>query len=197
MKSRLLAGVLGLAVLTGGCTTLPPAEPPPALPAPPAPVPAPPRVEEPVVAEPPPERVVRIVIPPTPVIAEPAAALKAVQYFSQLKQRPLREQKLEQERLRKSFAGSRSDHDRMRLALALSVPGSSLKEEAQALELLEPLARDPNNEYQELASLLSTLLSEQRRRGEQALQLQNKLEGIKALEKEMHERANVREGKTR
>jgi hypothetical protein len=195
MKSRFLAGMLGLAALTGGCTTLPEEPPPP--PAPPAPVPAPPRIEEPVVPEPPPEPVVRILIPPAPVIAEPAPALKAMQYFAQLKQRPLREQKLEQERLRKSFAGSRSDHDRMRLALALSMPGSSLKEESQALELLEPLASDPKNEYQELASLLSALLGEQRRRGEQALQLQSKLEGIKALEKEMHERANVREGKTR
>jgi hypothetical protein len=154
-------------------------------------------VEEPVVAEPPPERVIRIVIPPAPVVAEPAPALKAMEYFAQMKQRSPREQKVEQERLRKSFAGSRSDHDRMRLALALSLPGSSVKEEAQALELLEPLARDPKNEYQELALLLSALLSEQRRRGEQALQLQNKLDGIKALEKEMHERANARDGRTR
>jgi hypothetical protein len=65
------------------------------------------------------------------------------------------------------------------------------------LELLEPLARDAGNDYQDLALLLSFFLSEQRRRGEQALLLQNKLESIKALEKEMHERANVRDGRSR
>jgi hypothetical protein len=41
--------------------------------------------------------------------------------------------------------------------------------------------------------LLVALLNEQHRRGEQAGALQQKLEGIKALEREMHERSSIRE----
>jgi hypothetical protein len=184
--------MLGVVALVCGCTALT-VEPPPQPP--PAPVEPPPAPEEP--PEPPAPAPPIILLPPSPIRTEPAPALKAMEFYAQLKQRPPREQKLEQERLRKTFAGTRSDHDRVRLALALSVPGSSLKEEAQALELLEPLSRDAGNDYQELALLLSALLSEQRRRGEQALLLHNKLESIKALEKEMHDRANAREGRIR
>jgi hypothetical protein len=131
--------------------------------------------------------------PPPVAVPEPPAALRALRFFNQLKERPVREQRQEQERLRKAFAQSRSDHDRMRLALALSMPGSSLAEEAQALELLESLVRDLRSDYHELALLVSALLNEQRKRGEQAAALHTKLERIKALEKEMQERSTARE----
>ena len=165
----------------------PPAEVPPAEPAPPPaeiqPEAAPPPAEEPA--------------PPPVAVPEPPPQVRALNFFAQLKQRPPREQRQEQERLRKAFAASRSDHDRIRLALALAVPGSTPGEEAQALELLEPVVRDPRNDYHELASLLTVLLSEQRRRGEQAAALQLKLERIKALEKEMQERSTTREPRWR
>lgn len=176
------ASVAALALL-GACTTLV-EQPPPA----PEPEPPPPAViEQAPVAAPAPARVP----PPEP------PAMRALQFFDQLKERPEREQRVEQERLRKSFAASRSDHDRIRLALALGLPGASHAEESQALELLEPLARDPRNDYHDLASLLTALLSEQRRRGEQATALQIKLERIKDLEREMQERSTARERPSR
>jgi hypothetical protein len=183
--------VLVAAVLLAACTTvsvekLPPA-PPPAVPEPPPPAVA----EEP---EPPPA----VVATPPPVATpEPPAALRALRFFTHLKERPPREQRQEQERLRKAFAASRSEYDRIRLALALSVPGSSLAEESQALELLDAMVRDTRSEYHELALLVSALLAEQRRRGEQAAALQMKLERIKALEKEMQERSTARELRSR
>ena len=162
----------------------------------------PPEVARPVEPEPPeivqPQPYPAVAQPPAPVAApEPPAAVRAMHYFAQLRQKPQRDVRQEQERLRKSLAASRSDHDRVRLALAYTMPGSAAAEEAQALELLEPLVRDLRNEYHDLALLLSTLLTEQRRRGEQALALHHKLERIKALEKEMQERSTAREVRPR
>ena len=133
--------------------------------------------------------------PPAPTPERPA--LRALNFFAHLKDQPQREQRQEIERLRKSFAASRSDHDRVRLALALTVAGASPTDESQALELLEPLVRDSRNDYHDLASLVAVLLSEQRRRGEQAAALQLKLERIKALEREMQERSSARGSRPR
>jgi hypothetical protein len=182
----LIAGMLLVA-----CTTVGVEKPPPAMVPAPEPEPPPAAVLEPA---PPP---VAAPTPPPVGAPEPPAALRALRFFTHLKERPPREQRQEQERLRKAFAASRSEHDRIRLALALSVPGSSLAEESQALELLEAPVRDARSEYHELALLMSALLAEQRRRGEQAAALQTKLERIKALEKEMQERSTARELRSR
>jgi len=63
--------------------------------------------------------------------------------------------------------------------------------------LLEPLVRDAANEYRSLAQLMTTLLTEQRRRGSQAMALQHKLDRINALEKEMQQRAATPEPRPR
>lgn len=188
MVRRLTA--LIAAALIGACTAVGPEQKPPPVPAPepapPAEPPAPaPEPEPPAAAEP-----VTVPVPaPTP---EPPPASRALVYFTRLKERPPREQRQEIERLRKSVADSRSEYDRVRLALALIAVNPSPAEESQALELLEPMVRDSRSDYHELAALVATLLTEQRRRGEQAAALQLKLERIKALEKEMQERSSAR-----
>ena len=131
------------------------------------------------------------------VVVEQSGAVRALEYFMRVRQRSVRELRLEHDSLRKSFAGSRSDHDRVRLALLLSLPNAPFTDEAQALELLEPLTRDGVNEYQPLAQLLTMLLNEQRRRGNQANALQQKLDRIMALEKELQQRAATPESKPR
>ena len=181
--------VLSASLLLAACGNAPvappPAQEPPALPPPP-----PAAVQAPEIAPP-------VVTQPPPPLAEPPAAARALQFYAQLRARAPREQRQEQERLRKSFIASRSEHDRVRLALTYSIPGAAAGEEAQALELLEPLVRDPRSEYHDLAMLLTGLLAEQRRRGEQAAALQHKLERIKALEREMLERSTTREARPR
>jgi hypothetical protein len=180
---------LGMSLLLAACVSAP-VTPPPAPEPPPAPPQPPAVVDVPEDAAP--------VTPPPPVaVAEPPAATRALQFYSQLRGRAPREQRLEQERLRKSFAASRSEHDRVRLALTYALPGASPADELQALELLEPLVRDSRSEYHDLATLVSGLLAEQRRRGEQAAALQHKLERIKALEREMLERSTAREARPR
>ncbi len=189
-RSRSGAALVASALLAA-CAAVPVDEPPVTE----VPPPQPPAVSmAPVVAP-----VVPPPAPPAPPIAlpEPPAATRALQFFSQLRQRPQRDLRHEQERLRKAFAASRSEHDRIRLALALSVPGASAAEETQALELLEPLVRDSRSEYHDLASLVAALLTEQRRRHDQALALQHKLDRIKALEREMQERSSARNSRPR
>ena len=190
MSRSRIAAALAASALLAACAAVP-VEEPPAITAKPPP-PPPPVAEAPVVPEP--------VAPPAPPAAlpEPPAAARAMQYFLQLRQRPQRDLRQEQERLRKAFAASRSEHDRIRLALALSIPaGASSAEDSQALELLEPLVRDSRSEYHDLASLVAALLTEQRRRQEQAVGLQHKLDRIKALEREMQERSTARDSRPR
>jgi hypothetical protein len=149
---------------------------------------------KPVIEEPEPPAVTEPAPAPVP---EPPPAVRALVFFTRLQEHSQREQRQELERLRKSFAASRSDHDRIRLALALALTGPSHGEESQALQLLEPLIRDPRSDYHDLAALVSTLLTEQRRRGEQAAALQLKLDRIKALEREMQERSSARGSRSR
>lgn len=191
MKTSAIAGI-ALCAMLAACAPLPPSEKPPApvsLPQPPPVAPAAATQVETPEPEP---------APPAVVIAPaPSGATRALQFFTQVRQKPQREWKSDYDVLRKAFAASRSDFDRVRLALMLSLPNAPFGDEGQALELLEPLARDDRNEYQGLAQLVSALLIEQRRRGSQAAALQHKLERIKALEIEMQQRAATPENRPR
>jgi hypothetical protein len=182
--------VCAAAALAVACTTVPVAEPPPPLP------PAPPSEPAPVVV-PAPEPSAEQPPPPVRVVVEAAASARALDYFARIRQRPARELRLEYDSLRRAFGASKSDHDRIRLALLLSLPAAPFADEAQALELLEPLTRDVSNEYQALAQLLSTFLNEQKRRSSQAMALQQKLDRIKALEHELQQRAATPESRPR
>lgn len=176
---------LGTAVaLVAGCTAAPPA-------APPLPIPVPPPE---VITRPYP----RAEVPPAPVpLVEPGAIARALDYVNRTRQRSPRDQRIEVETARKAFAATRSEHDRIRLALLLSLPHSAYGDDNQALELLEPLARDAASEYHGLAQFLAALLNEQRRLERQSTALQQKLDRIRALEKEMQRRAATPESKKR
>lgn len=171
-RAAILASLLSLA----GCTTVS---------APPA---APPAPEPPKAVEPPPCPQVEAPAVITPVPAEPPGAVRALAYFNRSRERPARELRGEYESVRKAYAASRSEHDRMRLAMLLSLPHTGFDDETQALDLLDPLARDAGSEYQALAQLMTSLLNEQRRASRQAAALQQKLDRIRALEKEMQQR---------
>lgn len=172
-------------VLMAGCTTAPPAGSPPL----PIPVPPPEVVTR---AYPRPEQA------PVPVpLVEQDGLVRVLDYYTRARQRPARDQRVELDSVRKAFAASRSDYDRVRLALLLSLPNPGFGDDNQVLELLEPLARDASNEYHGLAQLVIVLLNEQRRLEKQATSLQQKLERIRALEKEMQQRTARPEPKKR
>lgn len=90
----------------------------------------------------------------------------------------------EHEAVRHLYTGSQSDFTRVRYAMLLSVPGGAASDDAHAIEVLEPLVRNTDAPLHNLAFMLSAQLQEQRR----AQGLQQKLEALKALEKNMLER---------
>jgi len=185
MNTKLIAVSLATALLSA-CATRPtdqPVLPVPSEPPTVATTPQYPRIEE--------ERPL-----PAPIVIK-SGTVRAIEYFGSTRQLPAREVRAEYDAVRKSFSNTRSDFDRVRLALLLSLPNAPFHDEGQALELLEPLSRDAGNEYNGLAQLVTTLLAEQRRRTHQATALQQKLDRIKALEQEMQQRAATPESKKR
>jgi hypothetical protein len=94
----------------------------------------------------------------------------------------------EHETARQSYTRSRTDYERIRLAMVLSVPGFAFSDDARALELLDPVSKNPNGQLQGLAFLLAAHLQERRRLDANAQGLQQKLDALRTLERSMIER---------
>lgn len=118
----------------------------------------------------------------------PADAEMLVNYYQYVRRLSAGELAREHETARQAFARSRSDYERVRLAMVLSLPGSALSDEARALDLLDPVSKNPNGQLQGLAYLLASHLQERRRLDANAQGLQQKLEALKSLERRMIER---------
>lgn len=107
-----------------------------------------------------------------------------LRYFEYVRKLPAAEFPKEQETVRQLYAGSRSDFNRVRYAMLLSVPGAAPSEEARALDALEPLLRNPGAELHSVAYAVSVHIQEQRR----SHALQQKLDALKSLDKKLIER---------
>jgi hypothetical protein len=94
----------------------------------------------------------------------------------------------EHEIARQAYARSRSDFNRVRYAMLLTVPNAVFADDARALEMLEPVARNTNGQLQGLAYLLLTHLQERKRLEANAQALQQKLDALRSLERSMIER---------
>jgi FtsZ-binding cell division protein ZapB len=202
MKMRVAATLLAIAC--GGCVGLEETRPPP----PPPVAVAPPAVTKPtpVVTPPAPPAKIERSVPAEAKIPELDALLAE---FARLRRLPPADVAREQEAARQAFSQSRSDAARVKLAMASSLPGTPPAEEQRALELLDPLVRNPSASLHGIAFLLSTLMQEQRRlaalvqglqqnmqglqQNNQALQqnvhgLQQKLDALRTLERSLSER---------
>jgi hypothetical protein len=107
----------------------------------------------------------------------------------------------EQEFARQAFSQMRTDGARIRYAMALGAPGTSGGENT-ALELLDPLVKNPTVSLHGIAVLLAAYIQEQRRltsqlqglqQQTQGLQqnvqaLQQKLDALRTLERSLTER---------
>jgi hypothetical protein len=82
------------------------------------------------------------------------------------------------------FANSNSDLMRVRYAMLLSVAGAPFNDDTRAVEMLDPLLKNAEGGLHTLAFLLSAQIQEQRR----GQGLQQKLDALKALEKNLIER---------
>lgn len=112
-------------------------------------------------------------------------ATKVLTYYAQLRQLSGPELAREHEAARRALAKSRSDANRVRYALLLTLPGTPATEEPRALELLEPVARSSDSALRGLAVLMTAFLQEQRRLETSAQGLQQKLDALLTLERNM------------
>jgi hypothetical protein len=167
--------------------------------------------EEPRAAEPRPPAVAKVVpkppptpapplVPDPPPVAKPSELETLIVEFERLRRLPAAELAREQESARQAFNASRSDSARMRLAMALAVPGHPNSE--AALEFLDPIIKNSTSPLHGLAFLMAAYLYEQRRlanqvqglqQNVQGLQqnvqaLQQKLDALKTLERSLSER---------
>lgn len=105
-------------------------------------------------------------------------------YFEYVRKLSPAELAKEHDTVRHLYANSRSDFNRVRYAMLLSVSGAAFNDEARALEALEPLLRNPDAALHNLAFMMSAQIQE-RRRGQG---LQHKLDALKSLEKSLIDR---------
>lgn len=116
-------------------------------------------------------------------------------YFEQIRRLPAADLGRENESARAAFNRTRSDFDRVRLAMVLSVPNTALTDDQRAYELLDPVVKNQGSSLHGLALLMSTHLQERRRleSGMQNLQqnvqgLQQKLDALMSLERSLIDR---------
>jgi len=142
-------------------------------------------------------------------IGRPAEIEALFAEFQRLRRLPPAELVREQEAARQAFNQTRTDLARVRLAMALTVPGGAPGEEARALDLLDPLVRNQSAALHGVAFLMAAYIQEQRRlvaqiqglhqnnqglqQNVQALQqnvqgLQQKLDALRTLERSLTER---------
>jgi hypothetical protein len=94
----------------------------------------------------------------------------------------------EYEAARQAYARARTDFNRVRLAMVLSLPGTAFYDETRALDLCDSVAKHEGGRLQGLALLLGSHLQEQKRLTASAQGLQQKLDALKSLERSMIER---------
>jgi hypothetical protein len=181
-----------VAFALAGCVT-----PPPATPEPP---PSAAKPEESAVPGEAQEREARIepeAVPRTEIPARTRAddVERLLSYFEQIRKLPAADLARENEGARAAFTRTRSEFDRMRLAMLLSLPNTALSDDQRAADLLEPLVKNENSSLHGLALVMSAHLQERRRleTGMQNLQqnvqgLQQKLDALMSLERSLIDR---------
>ena len=122
--------------------------------------------------------------------------------FERLRRLSAAEIAREQDAARQAFNQTRSDNARVRLAMTMAVPGIAGNDEIRALDLLDPLVKNPTAPLHGLAFLMAAYIQEQRRlatqvhglqQNAQGLQqnvqaLQQKLDALRTLERSLSER---------
>lgn len=120
-------------------------------------------------------------------------------YYDYLRKQPAAELAREYDKARQNLAQARTDVNRLRVALLLSLPNTAFHDAAAALALVNEQLKDTkatNSGLHGLASLLAVSLAEQQRITEDMTQkwkdeqkradgLQEKVEAIKTMEKSL------------
>ena len=110
-------------------------------------------------------------------------------YFQHIRKLSGADLSREHDAARQTYARARTDFNRVRLAMVLSLPGTAFYDETRALELYDTVAKHEGGRLQGLALLLGWHLQEQKRLTASAQGLQQKLDALKSLERSMLERS--------
>jgi len=128
----------------------------------------------------------------TPVPPKPARqvsdAESLLSYFSQLRKLSGSELAREHDSARQAFSSGRSEFNRIRLAMVVTLPNTPFYDDYRALDLLEPLARNADSQLSGLAALLVSQIQERKRLDANTQALQQKLDALKSLERSLIER---------
>jgi hypothetical protein len=126
-------------------------------------------------------------------VPQPASDIESLlMYFSHLRKLPGAELGREHESARQAYNRARSDFNRVRFAMVLSLPHTAFIDEGRALELLDPVAKNQSAQLRGLAQLLSSHLYEQKRLSANVQGLQQKLDALKSLERSLSGRVAAR-----
>ncbi len=107
-------------------------------------------------------------------------------YFEYVRKLSAADLAKEHDAARRLYARARSDFNRVRYAILLSVPGSGFSDDARALEALDPLLKNLDAALHNLAFVVGAQIQEQRR----GQGLQQKLDALMSLEKSLIERGH-------
>jgi hypothetical protein len=128
-------------------------------------------------------------IKPAPVVARPVSdAENLLGYYHNLRGLSAADLGKEHELARQAYARARTDYNRVRYAMVLTVPNATFHDDARALEMLDPVAKNPGGPLQPLAGLLASHLQERRKLDANAQALQQKLDALRSLERSIIER---------
>ncbi len=127
---------------------------------------------------------VRVIAPKAECPAATNESDSLLAYFGRVRKLGGPELAREYEAVRQLFSRARTDSNRVRYAMLLSVPGTSFNDEARALETLDPLLANSASSLHPLALLVSTQIQTQRHERE----LSQKLDALKSLDKSLIER---------
>ena len=96
----------------------------------------------------------------------------------------------------KAYAADQDDYSRMRLALLLSLPGTSIADEARAAVLLEPSAEKANGRepgaLRQFGKLLHAQVGGRLRETRKAALLKEQIDALRAIERTLSERTQGR-----
>ena len=110
-------------------------------------------------------------------------------YYQHIRGLPAADASREHEAAQQAYARVRTDFNRVRLALILSLPGTAFNDDTRALGLLDAVAKHDGGALQALALVLGAQLQEQQRLAANTRELQQKLDALKSLERSMIEKA--------
>jgi hypothetical protein len=115
-----------------------------------------------------------------------------VMYFEYVRKLPAAELAKEHDSVRRLYAISQTDFNRVRYAMLLSLSGTASSDDTHALDVLAPLLKNPEAGLHPVAFIVSAQIQEQRhgqelqhREQRRSQELQQKFDALMSLDKEL------------